>query len=133
MAHVHGAAATSSAAGHAMGAHGAHSMVQSAHAGQMMATMSKHAGMGAAAAASTHAGKGMFGALAKHPLLVFGLGMAVGYFAHKYRKEIIMSATSLSDKSKDFILNQRENLEDLVAECQEHADDASSQEGKSAA
>lgn len=112
-------------------------MMQSAQAGHsMMANMTKHAGMGAAAAATaatTHSGKGMLGALTRHPLLVFGLGMAVGYFAHKYRKEIILSATSLSDKGKDFILNQKENLEDLVAECQEHADDTASGETRSAA
>lgn len=61
--------------------------------------------------------------LAKHPVLVFGLGVAAGYYAHKYRKDIIDSATRLSEKGKDFVLNQKENLEDLVAECQECADD----------
>lgn len=61
--------------------------------------------------------------LAKHPVLVFGLGVAAGYYAHKHRKDIIDSATRLTEKGKDFVLNQKENLEDLVAECQESADD----------
>lgn len=68
--------------------------------------------------------------LAKHPLLVFGLGVAAGYYAHKYRKEIIESATMVGEKGKDFVLNQRENLEDLVAECHESADDEASEKGK---
>ena len=136
MAHLHGA--TKSAVSHAMNGHSANSMAHTIHGGSMMANMSKHAsmaGMGAAAAsaASTHTGKGLMSMLSKHPLLVFGLGMAAGYFAHKYRKEIIMSATTMTEQGKDFILNQRENLEDLVAECHEKADDTASSGGKAAA
>jgi hypothetical protein len=67
--------------------------------------------------------------LAKHPIVVFGLGVATGYFVHKYRKEIIDSATQLTEKGKDFVLNQKENLEDLVAECKESADDAGTEAG----
>lgn len=62
--------------------------------------------------------------LSKHPLIVFGLGVAVGYAAHKYRKEIIESANRAAEKSKDFVLQQRENLEDLMAAGKEAADDA---------
>ena len=65
--------------------------------------------------------------LAKHPIVVFGLGVATGYLVHKYRKEIIDSATQLTEKGKDFVLNQKENLEDMVAEYKEGADDASSE------
>jgi hypothetical protein len=54
--------------------------------------------------------------LAKHPVVVFGLGIATGYLIHKYRKEIIGTANDLAEKGKDFVLQQRENLEDLVAE-----------------
>lgn len=61
---------------------------------------------------------------AKHPLLVFGAGVAVGFYAHKYRKEIIESAGQLGELGKDFVMHQKENLEDLVAEQQEKADDA---------
>jgi hypothetical protein len=53
--------------------------------------------------------------LSRHPLLVFGLGVAAGFYAHKYRKEIIESVTVLSEKGQDFIKHQAENLEDIVA------------------
>ena len=49
-------------------------------------------------------------------MVLFGLGIAVGYTVHKYRKEIIKSANRAAEKSKDFVLQQRENLEDIVAE-----------------
>jgi hypothetical protein len=65
--------------------------------------------------------------LAKHPVLVFTLGVAAGYYAHKYRKEIIESATRATELSKDFALNQKEKFEDLVAECRESADDTASE------
>lgn len=58
-------------------------------------------------------------ALARYPLVVFGLGIAAGYFAYKYRKEIVSAAVRASEKGKDFALQQRENLEDLVAECKD--------------
>lgn len=59
------------------------------------------------------------GILARHPVITFGLGLAAGYFIHKYRKEIIATAARASEKGKDFVLQQRENLADLVAETQE--------------
>ena len=57
--------------------------------------------------------------LAKHPVITFSLGLMAGYFIHKYRKEIIEAATGLSDKGKDFVLQQKENLADVLAETQE--------------
>ena len=57
--------------------------------------------------------------LKKHPVLVFGAGMVAGYFVYKYRKEIISSATKTIDAGKDFVLHQKENLEDIVAEVKE--------------
>lgn len=149
MAHVHGAAAKSAAnhahhamhaaehahhaAQHAMSAAGAgHSMME--NAGHMMANMPKHTGMAAAAgtaavAAAMPQGKGFMGFLARHPLVVFGLGIAVGYLAHKYRKEIIQSAGGLTG---DFGHQSHETLDDLVAECQECETEASTKvSGKS--
>lgn len=64
--------------------------------------------------------------LTKHPLILFGAGVAVGYLVHKYRKEIIEAANRAGEKSKDFVLQQRENLEDLIAGQKEAADDAGS-------
>lgn len=72
-----------------------------------------------ATVASTGAGKSLLGRFFSHPLVVFGLGVAVGYAIHKYRKEIIASATRAVEQSQDFVLQQRENLEDLVAEAPE--------------
>jgi hypothetical protein len=57
--------------------------------------------------------------VAKHPVLIFGLGLVTGFFIYKYRKEIISSTTSVVDAGKDFVLQQRENLEDIVAENKE--------------
>ncbi|WP_082409858.1 hypothetical protein [Methylomonas koyamae] len=57
--------------------------------------------------------------LAKHPLLVFGAGMVAGYFVYKYRKEIISNASKTIEAGKDFVLHQKENLEDIVAEAKE--------------
>jgi hypothetical protein len=136
MAHVHGAAAKMAADHHAAMGHGTTGMASmmehaggSAHA---MAKITQHAGTaaGVAVASSTPVRKGFMSILTRHPLLVFGLGVAAGYYAHKYRKEIIESATLVTEKGKDFVLNQKENLEDLVAECKECADDEASEKGK---
>ena len=67
-------------------------------------------GRGAAAGVS-----GTVRKIIRHPLFLFGLGLTVGYLVHKYRKEIISSTTRIGEKGKDFVLQQRENLEDIVA------------------
>lgn len=130
MAHVHGAAAAAKAAAtHAATEHAGHVMN---HAGQMMANLPKHtatlatgaAATGAMVAATQHSGTSFMSALSRHPLVVFGLGLAAGFAIHKYRKEIIAAATRIGEQGKDFALQQRENLEDLVAECHECEDDA---------
>jgi hypothetical protein len=79
---------------------------------------------GTAITATTHTGRSFMVKLSNHPLVVFGVGVAVGYLVHKYRKEIIDSANRAAEKSKDFVLQQRENLEDLVSASKEAADDA---------
>jgi hypothetical protein len=125
MAHVHGAAKVASAQGmHATMEHAGQMMD---HAGHMMASMSKPAAAlatGTAVAATSKSGSSFMSFLSKHPLLVFGLGVAAGYLAHKYRKEIIATATQASERGKDFVLHQKENLEDLVAECHECEEEA---------
>ena len=69
--------------------------------------------------ATVHSGRKLMSNIAKHPVLVFGLGIAAGYLVYKYRKEIISSTTKVVDAGKDFVLQQKENLEDIVAETQE--------------
>lgn len=57
--------------------------------------------------------------LAKNPWVWFGLGVAAGILIHRYRKEIIATAVKVGEKGKDFVLQQKESLEDIVAETQE--------------
>ena len=136
MAHVHGAAAAATTASeHAMMGHGAASLgakMAEAGTGHMMANMPRMsaatlatgaAAAGAAVAATTNTGRSFMSLLFRHPLLVFSAGVATGYLIHKYRREIIATATLATERSKDFVLHQKENLEDLVAECKECADD----------
>jgi hypothetical protein len=115
MAHIHGAAAAAKTTAAEQGMAGmAMAAPTSFHnvAAGAVAT-------GTAAVASTSAGRSLAGKILKHPLVIFGLGLAVGYAIHKYRKEIIESATRATELGKDFVLQQRENLEDLVAEARE--------------
>ena len=71
------------------------------------------------ATATVHSGRKLMSNITKHPVLVFGLGVAAGYLVYKYRKEIISSTTKVVDVSKDFVLQQKENLEDIIAETKE--------------
>jgi hypothetical protein len=74
---------------------------------------------GSMASVTIHSGRKLMSNIAKHPVLVFGLGVAAGYLVYKYRKEIISSTTKVVDAGKDFVLQQKENLEDIVAETKE--------------
>lgn len=56
---------------------------------------------------------------ARYPAVTFGLGLAAGYFIHKYRKEIIDAAGQAGEQSRDFVLRQKENLADIIAETRE--------------
>ncbi|MEY4210384.1 MAG: hypothetical protein RLZ92_764 [Pseudomonadota bacterium] len=86
---------------------------------QSSPSMSKQVIAGTLATATVNTGGKLMNKVSKHPVLVFGLGMVAGFFVYKYRKEIIASATKSIDASKDFILHQKENLEDIVAEAKE--------------
>ena len=82
-------------------------------------------GVATAVAASTiiQTGKGVMTTLARHPLVMFSLGVAAGYLAHRYRKEIISITSKTAEQSKDFVLRQKENLIDLIAEAQEDTEE----------
>lgn len=82
-------------------------------------SMTKQVVAGTLATATVNTGGKLMAILKKHPVLVFGAGMVAGYFVYKYRKEIISSATKTIDAGKDFVLHQKENLEDIVAEAKE--------------
>ncbi|WKJ89211.1 hypothetical protein QZJ86_14415 [Methylomonas montana] len=64
----------------------------------------------------THASKSITRALVSHPLALFSTGLVTGYLTHKYRKEIIVLGNKTAVESKNFVLRQRENLGDLIAE-----------------
>ncbi|MFZ2725683.1 MAG: hypothetical protein WAX77_05500 [Methylococcaceae bacterium] len=81
--------------------------------------MGKEIFKGSIASATVHAGGQLMSKITKNPVIVFGLGVVAGYIVYKYRKEIIASTTKVVDAGKDFVLQQKENLEDLVAEAKE--------------
>jgi hypothetical protein len=74
---------------------------------------------GTLATATVSMGEKLMVKAAKHPVLVFGLGIVAGYLVYKYRKEIIANANKTFDAGKDFVLHQKESLEDIVAEATE--------------
>lgn len=82
-------------------------------------SMGKQVMAGTLATATVNTGSKLMTKVSKHPLLVFGLGMVAGYFVYKHRKDIIAGATKTFDAGKDFVLHQKENLEDIVAEAKE--------------
>lgn len=82
-------------------------------------SMGKQIIAGSLATVAVITGEKMMDKVTKHPLLVFGFGMVAGYFVCKYRKEIIANATKSIDAGKNFVLHQKENLRDLVAEANE--------------
>jgi hypothetical protein len=74
---------------------------------------------GSMASVTVHTGAKLMSKLVKNPIVVFSAGVAAGVLVYKYRKQIIASANKAIDSGKDFVLQQKENLEDLVAEAKE--------------
>ncbi len=127
MAHVHGNKKMAEAAemiqshGSMMGPMMAGMMGPGPH-GPMMPT---NPGSHAVKVAAVGAGGGLVRRLSRHPLLMFGLGVAAGILVYKYRKEIIAAAVSVGEKGKDAVLQAKESLEDIVAETQEEGESGS--------
>lgn len=72
------------------------------------------------AATGFAAGRGLLGAaLLRNPLVLLAGGIAAGYLLHKYEKEIVLALSRAAGMGKDFVLHQKENLDDLVAEAHE--------------
>lgn len=116
MAHVHGAAAA--AAKHAAEA-GTAKALEHGLAGAAPAAISFHNVPQAAAGA---AATSLAGKVLRNPWVLLGIGITVGYMIHKYRKDIVGAANRAAEKGKDFVLQQRENLEDIVADTGEGKD-----------
>jgi hypothetical protein len=55
-------------------------------------------------------------------VLVVGVagGVAAGYLLHRYRKEIVLAVSKACSIGKDFALQQKESLADLMEEAREH-------------
>jgi len=82
-------------------------------------SVAKEVVKGSIVSTTVHTGSRLMNNIAKHPVLVFGLGVVAGYLVYKYRKEIISGTARAVDAGKDFVLQQKENLEDIVAESKE--------------
>jgi len=67
-------------------------------------------------------GKSTLSVLSRQPLVMFGLGLGAGYLAHKYRKEIMSISSKTAEQGKDFLLRQKENIKDLLAESADEAE-----------
>ena len=74
---------------------------------------------GAMIVAASPVSRGFLARLITHPLVMFGLGAAAGYLAYRYRREIVDAAMRASEMGRDFVLNQKETLEDLMEEARE--------------
>ncbi|MCC7311994.1 MAG: hypothetical protein IT510_12195 [Sulfuritalea sp.] len=86
--------------------------------GSMMSSPVSHGAV--LAATGFAAGRGLLGGvLLRNPLLLIGAGLVAGYLVHKYEKEIVLAASKAMGMGKDFALQQKEHLSDLVAEAQE--------------
>ncbi len=70
------------------------------------------------ATAIVETGLGISKTLAKQPVILFSLGIALGYFTHKYRKEIIAMTTHTAEQGKDFVQQQKNHISDFLAEIQ---------------
>lgn len=81
----------------------------------LMAGMVSYAGYSVA--------RGFLGRLAMNPLVLFSVGAVCGAVAYKYRNEILKGAAKTIGAGKDFVLEQKEKLSDIVAEAQEEEED----------
>ena len=90
-------------------------------AGMMSHPVAKGAMMVATGYAATRAVVGH--GLLRNPLLLLAAGIAggiaVGYLLHKHEKEIVLAVSKAIGMGKDFVVQQRENLDDLMAEAKE--------------
>ena len=79
--------------------------------------MSKPVTQGAATGAAAAAG-GVVG----RTLLAVGVagGVVAGYLLHRYRKEIALTVSEACGIGKDFALQQKESLSDLIEEAKEN-------------
>ena len=86
----------------------------------MMSSASPVAKGAMVAATGYVAGRSLLGgALLRNPWVMLAAGIAVGYYLHKHQDEIIQTLSKASGMGKDFVLQQKENLADLMEEAKE--------------
>ena len=86
--------------------------------------MSKPVTQGAATGANAAAAGGVVGrTLLVNPLTLLAVGVTggvvAGYLLHRYRKEIALAVSKACGIGKDFALQQKESLADLIEEAKE--------------
>lgn len=79
---------------------------------------------GAAMAGAGYMARGVVTrSLFANPLVILAVGVAggvaAGYLLHQYRKEIVLAVSKATGMGKDFALQQKENLADLMEEAKE--------------
>ena len=74
------------------------------------------------ATAIVEAGIGLSKALAKQPVVLFGLGIMTGYFTHKHRKEILAISTHTAKQGKEFIEQQKQHIDNMLDEIKHSQD-----------
>jgi hypothetical protein len=76
---------------------------------------------GIVVSAVTHTARGITGFIVRQPVAMFALGLVSGYFVHKYRNEFVYVADHTVEHSKQFLLRQKESLNDLMTEAEQYA------------
>lgn len=83
------------------------------------------------AATGYAAGRGLIGGtLLRNPLVLLAAGLVAGYYLHKHQDEIILALSKASGMGKDFVLQQKESLADLVEEAREKEGQQAATAGK---
>jgi hypothetical protein len=62
---------------------------------------------GIVASTITQTGRKVLRKVAKSPVVVFGLGFATGYWAHKHRRKIIARSKTIAAEGKEFLNRQK--------------------------
>ncbi len=86
------------------------------------------------AATGFAAGRGLLGgALLRNPWVMLAAGMIAGYYLHKHQDQIVLALSKASGMGKDFILQQKESLADLIEESKEKEGQQAAKPGQPAA
>ncbi|MGR9087112.1 MAG: hypothetical protein ACU841_08570 [Gammaproteobacteria bacterium] len=72
--------------------------------------VAKGVATGIVASTIIQTGRGIAGTLARNPLVMFGVGIAVGYFARKYRKEVISVTRYTAGQTRETASRGKKNI-----------------------